>query len=486
MDDLSKKITEILRLTNMINVESVFQQNHKYKKFKGIYMNILSSGQVPELMISGLYEIGFYNETIFWCKKIIENMRFCDKEKRSKAFHMITVSFCHLEDYENVLEYGKKYLENNLELDTPLKNWSRKKDVIVVMKYAASELNMKQDAMKYAKELLKIQVALYNAKEIEKYELLLGYYDLIDLQIQLGHSKSAKKIMDKHLKLFNLNSLDLNDVLLSMEEAGYYKILPFSTFTSNTSNNVKKEILFSEYMENWLNVEKYEHWATSVKLFYLISKICWQKHILDFGGPCHVTQGPHNPSTVILKNPCTTWGHLSWTIYVDIVKHTFVHLKFKEQNDLVGNDIVLRLEQISEIELPVDRILCDTISTALLLADHDYSNRAEIFETLFTTLFSSSQCGILLMNSVKNISYHIGQAQKANDKIDGRKVMPFIQFCLKSLNENVGDNGPGPSLDNLPGANSQENVGLKMQFLTLKNSLVIVNHFQTNGEKEEY
>ena len=90
------------------------------------------------------------------------------------------------------------------------------------------------------------------------------------------------------------------------------------------------------------------------------------------------------------------------------------------------------------------------------------------------------------MKSVKNISYHIGQAQKANNKIDGRKVMPFILFCLKSLNENVGDTGPEPSLANLPGANSHENVGLKMQFLTLKNSLVIVNHFQTNDKKEEF
>ena len=65
MADLSKEITELLRLTNMIKVESVFQQNHRYKKFKDIYMNMLSSGQVPELMIFGLYEIGFYNETIF-------------------------------------------------------------------------------------------------------------------------------------------------------------------------------------------------------------------------------------------------------------------------------------------------------------------------------------------------------------------------------------------------------------------------------------
>ena len=48
---------------------------------------------------------------------------------------------------------------------------------------------------------------------------------------------------------------------------------------------------------------------------------------------------------------------------------------------------------MTEIELPVDRILCDTISTALLLAHYDYLNRAEIFETLFTILFSSSQGG---------------------------------------------------------------------------------------------
>ena len=97
-----KEVKELLELAKLTTDESAFQLKHQYKKFKGIYMNILSSGQVPELMISGLYEIGFYNETIFWCKKIIENMRFCDKEKRSKAFHMITVSFCHLEDYENV------------------------------------------------------------------------------------------------------------------------------------------------------------------------------------------------------------------------------------------------------------------------------------------------------------------------------------------------------------------------------------------------
>ena len=48
--------------------------------------------------------------------------------------------------------------------------------------------------MKYARELLKVNVALYNANKVEKFDLLLSYYELIDLQVQLGDSKSAKKI----------------------------------------------------------------------------------------------------------------------------------------------------------------------------------------------------------------------------------------------------------------------------------------------------
>ena len=83
--------------------------------------------------------------------------------------------------------------------------------------------------MKYARELLKVNVALYNANKVEKFDLLLSYYELIDLQVQLGDSKSAKKIFEKHLKLFNLNSMNLNDVLLALNEEGYEKILPLAS-----------------------------------------------------------------------------------------------------------------------------------------------------------------------------------------------------------------------------------------------------------------
>ena len=84
---------------------------------------------------------------------------------------------------------------------------------------------------------------------------------------------------------------------------------------------------------------------------------------------------------------------------------------------------------------------------------------------------------------MKNISYYVAAAQRENDKITFQKVMPFIQFCLKSLDEKP----KGPLYRTyLDGSNSYENVDLKLQFVTLKNSLTIMHHFKSNGRKEEY
>ena len=130
----------------------------------------------------------------------------------------------------------------------------------------------------------------------------------------------------------------------------------------------------------------------------------------------------------------------------------------------------------SYIDKFIDRVLCKTISTALLLSDHDHLRRAEIFSTLFKVLFSK-QDGILLIFGIERISTYLTKVQQANSNVDGKRVMPFIQFCLKSLNESGGET---------EGANSHENLDLKMQLLTLKNSLTIMHHFKTNGNREEY
>ena len=82
-------------------------------------------------------------------------------------------------------------------------------------------------------------------------------------------------------------------------------------------------------------------------------------------------------------------------------------------------------------------------------------------------------------------------------------VMPFIHFCLKSLEENVNSEGAaegaaegtdegaakgageGATEGAAEGANFQENIELKVQLKTLKNSLTIMNHFKMIGVKEE-
>ena len=354
------------------------------------------------------------------------------------AFQSMTRSFYYLEEYENVIEYGKKCLEHD---STENPDLMRKLLVLHQMKVALVKLDMKKEAVKYAREKLKVNVALYNANNVEKFDLLKSYYDLIDLQIQIGDSKSAKKIFEKHLKLFNLNSMNLNDVLLALNEEGYEKVLPIYCGQKQYQEQFEKNFLLSE--------EAHNRWGKMVKLFYYVGKICWQKHIVYFGDTSQIN---------------LTWGNFSLKVYFNIVNNllhlTKLDMECKKRFGIIDNGI-----SITDYCPLVIRPACDTISTALLLADQDPVNRENLFSTLFIQIRLLQAC------EMKNVSYYVAAVQRANDKINLQKVMPFIQFCLKSLDE---------------GANSLENINLRMQFVMLKNSLMIVNHLKTNVKKEEY
>ena len=171
-----KEVKELLELAKLTNDESAFQQKHQYKKFKEKY-NVDMLVCVYNLVL-GLKKIRFSNETIFWCQKILEDIRFCDKKFRLYAFQSLTESFYHLEKYENVIEYGKKCLENDSTENLDL---LRKLLVLHQIKVALFKLDMKQEAMKYSRELLKVNVALYNANKVEKFDLLLSYHNLIEV-----------------------------------------------------------------------------------------------------------------------------------------------------------------------------------------------------------------------------------------------------------------------------------------------------------------
>ena len=137
----------------------------------------------------------------------------------------------------------------------------------------------------------------------------------------------------------------------------------------------------------------------------------------------------------------------------------------------------------------------EKISITLLLADHDHRSRERLFSQLAKLLLlpdtedtdagytdtedtdsektdtedTDSGCSLNLIDKSK-VSWYIAESLRTNDKLDVLIVMPFIQFCLKSLNGNTGD---------IKIANSDSNVDMKVQLMTLKNSLAIMNHFKT-------
>ena len=446
MSRLKIEVKELLDLAKLTNDESDFQQNHHYRKFKDKYKLDIEICVVTLMM--GLKEIKFFNESVFWCQKILENSRVGDKDFKLLALSIITESFYCLEKYEKSIEYGKKAIEYQkglLEHDL-IRNNSLT-TILDRMIWALKKLDKKEEAMKYVRELLKVSVELYNASEVfekdfEKRMLLVSYLYLIDLQVQLGKSKLAKKSFKKHFELFNLNSTNPNDVLLALKEEGYENILPLAKCkqTQKLSTEFAKKFIDSpEFMR--------EKWEKKVVVFHSVSQMCWKKHFVFFGGKSN-----------------QTWGNLSLDICLNILKHIKVIIENKEKYSYFNFDSLFS----------VHPIVFDAISMTIFLADQNHLKRENLFSNLFL-LIRSVMTDPNKENIWPYVAEYVAAAQRKNDKINLQKVMPFIQFCLKSLDNE--------------GANSSQNVDLRLQFLMLKNNLIIRNHFKTNGyngREEEY
>ena len=422
---------DLAKLTN----ESAFQQNHRYRKFKDQYINI----EICVHMIQGLEEIKFFNECVIWCQKVLENSRVGEKNFKWVALSMITQSFYHLEKYEKVIEYGKKTIEHLTKSLEPGGQFDRKNCLLVILNHmilAFKKLDKKKEAMKYAREFLKVSVELHNIVEdiekgFQKVVVLNSYICLVDLQTQLGESKLAKKSFERHFKLFNLNSMDPNDVLLALKEEGYENILPLAKCkqTQKLSTEFAKRFIDSPEVMR-------EKWEEKVVVFHSVSQMCWKKHFVFFGGTSN-----------------QTWGNFSLDICLNILKHIKVIIENIEKHSNFDFDLLLS----------VHPIVIDAISMTLILADQNHLKRENLFSNLFLLIRS-----VMTDPNKENICSYVAAA---HDQF----VMPFIQFCLKSLDNE--------------GANSSQNVDLRLQFLMLKNNLIIRNHFKTNGyngREEEY
>ena len=99
--------------------------------------------------------------------------------------------------------------------------------------------------------------------------------------------------------------------------------------------------------------------------------------------------------------------------------------------------------------------MIEIVGITLLLADKDQLNRQKLFCQLAKKMHD---IGNINCKWTKCITY----AQRQFEFSDVQIVVPFLEFCLRFLNE---------------GAASQELNELQMQLLTFKNSLTISNHF---------
>jgi len=423
---LEKEFKELLGLAKDVKDESVFQQEHRYKKFKAKNHTIQAHevGPIWFHFLVKLNELKFHKECIYWCNKILEDVRLCDSRERSVAICLIATSFGGLKDYENVLKYGGKYLEISPQAMTH-EDRSSREYLLYMMQQASKKLNRIHE-FKYPKEILKLNVERYNAKEIDNLQLLKTYDNCIKMQTKIGDFRSAKKTL-KHLKLFSLNSVNSNDAIKAIEDEDYGKIFPLNDLLNDSEVKDKKK-LASEFCKRTLDHETFELFQKKVRLYKHISILCWKKH-------------------EILLNLCEIpisfqWGYLALNIFLDINLHLELLVETLRESSV---EIAVKAAKLNE------SVVVNITGITLLLADKDQMNRKKLFSRM-TNCYGGSW----------HMSLFISNAQRHFSNLDVQKVMPFLEFCFRSLNE---------------GATSHELNVSKVELSTFKNSLIISKYF---------
>ena len=137
-----KEVKELLDLAKDVKDESVFQQKNRYKKFKAKNhtIEILEFGPIWGNFLKELSDLKFHKECIYWCTKILEDVRMCDSTERSMANWVIVRSFYGLDDYENVLKYGEKYLAISTQTNTSEERTLRE-SYLGIMQQASGKLD---------------------------------------------------------------------------------------------------------------------------------------------------------------------------------------------------------------------------------------------------------------------------------------------------------------------------------------------------------
>ena len=139
MSTIKRDFDRVMALAERIQDESVFQKHQLYKTFKEKYQSQVAQAQVnTEILFTVLSKKKFYNENVFWGKKIIDNQRLGNKETRADMLYVITISFHMLNDYENAFEYGKKSLEHDIQPNEYFETQAKRRVLEIMREYLIS------------------------------------------------------------------------------------------------------------------------------------------------------------------------------------------------------------------------------------------------------------------------------------------------------------------------------------------------------------
>ena len=442
---------EMVRLAKKVANEAEFQQKQQYKIFKA--KQNVHQRQLYNLA-NELFSLNFHEECIYWCHKVFEELRISDKKERHSVLTTISLSYYNLKNYEKTLEYGQKSLD--LELKKPL---TQTMNTLVAMEVSASKIKRYQDASKYAKETLKMNILRCNEKKTPRTSLLISYSNLIDLQIKDGNIKGAKKTI-KHLTILNLNSIDPNDVLVSMEKEGYEKLLPLSDLLRNNNHidgslNDTTDKDHIQYVtkfcdKNFSNIENLKEFIYHLQTYHSIGKICWLKFMIY----------RHFDS---MQN-CEKWGLLHRNVLFNILVHMNILV-----NKQKANEDFEALQKNGIGVLTYEHYILEFINCSLRLANDDPDDdRQRIFEQL---------CKHLLTSNRSSTNFILAAIRKYPIDVT-HEVMPFLQYFIKlcfkleEYHKNASEAANAAEYQ----AYYQER---KTQMITFKNSLTIMNHFKT-------
>ena len=449
---------EMIRLAKKVANETEFQQEKQYKIFKDKQKE---HQRQLRYLAEELFSLNFHEECIYWLHKVFEELRISDKKERHSVLKTLCFSYFNLKKYEKTIEYGQKSLD--IELKKPLTHTI---NTLVAMRISASNLKRYQDASKYAKEMLKLNIIRCNEKIIPRSSLLVSYVTLIDQQMKEGNIRGAKKTI-KNLKVFKLNSIDPNDVIVSMNPEWYETLLPLSNSVNQDGQRYLDHLAVNDTPidtidkdhdqsvtqfcdKNFSNIEDLKEFVYNVQLYHSAGKICWMKFLIY--------------KRFDRKQNCEKWGLL----YVNMLLNILIHMNILVNRKKANEDFE-KMQGMGII--PYKDYIFEFINCSLRLAnDVPYDDCQGIFKQLCKCLLNSPSNRSptnFLVEAIRK--YPIDVMQEA---------MPFIQYFIQlcSMLEEYHKNASEAANAAEPQATYQKR---KEEMISLKNSLTIMNHFKT-------